>query len=264
MRRIIGVLAAAWLLAACGTARNGPTTTLGSGVPMLTVVSEGGFVPLETIVGRGPRAVLMADGRLFFEGPSPAIFPGPMLTPSQVARLDDDTMRQIRRLVDRIGFSDLTEVRDTSAAGRVADATTEVVTYRDGRGAHVVAVYALGIAESGDPRVRLLAELVELLDDLAMSEPSEPAPVERMVVHVTEGAAPNPDFPDVRPWPLPLDPASLHDDRFPGWRCTTVTGDDLDRLLRIFSDASQATVWDRDGTTYRIVARPLLLGEAGC
>ncbi len=265
MKRTIAVtLALVALISACALPTGGrPTTTPPPGAPMLTVTSEGGFVPVEYLVGRGPRYVLLADGRLIFEGPVPTIYPGPMLAPSLVVRIDDATMGRIRRLVDEIGFPGFSELRNDDAADRVADATTEVVTYRDATGPHVFAVYALGLVEPNDRRVELLTELLEVLDEAAAAGDAEPFPVDRLLVHVAEGAA-DPEFPDVRPWPLPQRPAEVGPVEPSGWACTVYEGPTAAELVDVFSAATQVTVWEEAGSTYRILARALLPGEAGC
>jgi len=258
---MLALVVPAVVAAACAVPSAG-TGTVPPGTPILTVTAEGGFAPVVYLLNRGPRYVLMADGRLFAAGPSPAIHPGPMVPPYVVARVDAETMGEIRAAVEEIGFPRFDELRDTEAADRVADATTEVVTYRDAAGSHVFAVYALGIGDQTDPRVTRLADLLALLDDAASGD-AEPMVVDRLVVHVVAGS-PDPEFPDVRPWPLPRRPDELTVDSATGWACAVYDGEDATALLAVFSPATRATVWQLGGSTYRILARPLLPGETGC
>lgn len=69
-----GLLAVTLVLSACGAGEPG---TMPSDVPpddvILTVTDEGGFAPVELILGRHPRFVLQADGRLYTPGLVPAM-----------------------------------------------------------------------------------------------------------------------------------------------------------------------------------------------
>ncbi|HHC08756.1 MAG TPA: hypothetical protein ENK55_08575 [Actinobacteria bacterium] len=263
MQRLLA-LAAAILLAGCAFPSDGrPSATLPADAPMLTVTSEGGFAPVEQLVGRGPRFVLMADGRLLFEEPAAAVDPAPMLTGYLVVQVDEATLRTIRRLVDEIGFPGFSELRNDDAADRVADATTEVVTYRDGDGDHVFAVYALGLVDPDDRRVELLRALLDLVEEAATSGEPEAAPVDHLVVHVAEVPA-DPELSDVRPWPLPEAPEELESIEPLGWRCATYDAATAAELVGVFTAATRATLWEEGDTTFRILARPLLPGEAGC
>ncbi|RMH76425.1 MAG: hypothetical protein D6683_10020, partial [Actinomyces sp.] len=170
---------------------------------VLTVTSEGGFVPVEFLVDRGPRLVLLADGRLIGYGPVPAIHPSPLLPNTIVTRLDEATLERVGELVDAVGFPDFTDKRDDSANSRVADATTEVVTWYDpDGGAHTYSVYALGLVPEDRPDdVAALAELVDLLSSsLYGAADAEPWVGDTLLVTAGPGQ-PDPDFPDTRPWP---------------------------------------------------------------
>src|SRR3970040_1350886 len=54
--------------------------------------------------GRGPTYTLLADGRLIFDGPVIAIYPGPLLPNYQIARLGEEQLDEILALVERIGL----------------------------------------------------------------------------------------------------------------------------------------------------------------
>lgn len=266
MRNITAGVALLAAVASACTAPSGSGTTTTVVPPdavVLTVAWEGGFVPVEFLVGRGPRYVLLADGRLVLEGPVPTIYPGPLLPSYVVTRLDEATMERVGELVDEIGFAGFDELRNTDAAARVADAATDVVTWFDANGPHVFAVYALGLVETSDPRVASLAELVRTLERAASSGESEPYEGDRLIVHVAAGAG-DPEFPDTRPWPLPDPPGALGPTDFDGWECAVYEGEEAQRLIHLFSDATQVTTWTHDGVEHRILARPLLPGETGC
>lgn len=265
MKKLTILLAGIIIVSACAAPSDsaGSTTSVPPGTVILTVTAEGGFVPVEFLVNRGPRYVLTADGHLYFEGPYPTIYPGPMLSPYVVTQLDEATVDQILALVSEIGFPEFNEVRNTEAANRVADATTTIVTFSDVNGAHTFAVYALGIGEQSDPRVPMLSKLVRRLGDAGSSGDLESYPGDRLMVHVVAGGG-NPDFPDLRPWPLPEPPDQLSATNFQGWRCAVYEGDTASSLVTTFSTATQATTWTNAGTEYVILARALLPGETGC
>ncbi len=256
-----------------GTSPTASTTVPGDGTGgrdpdevVLTVTREGGFVPVEFLVDRGPHLVLLGDGRLIGYGPTPAIHPAPLLPELVVTRLDPATLEQVDELVDTVGFADFDHRRDDTLARRVADATTEVVTWYDpDGGTHTYSVYALGLADEGpSDEVRALAELVDLLaTTLLDARDTEPWSGDGLVVFATP-APPDPDFADTRPWPLPDPPDALDPTPVADWSCTTYTGADAESLLDTFADATNVTTWEHEGVTWRLKARPLLPGETGC
>lgn len=276
-RNAVLLTALAIVVAACGgddgsatTAIPGhpdttPTTdTDGTGDVLLMVTSEGGFVPVEFNLERMPRHVLTDDGTLYYQGPVPAIFPGPLLPNVQVTSVDAATLDEIMLLVEELGLPDIDERIDDSAADTVADATTEVITYFDENGSHRLGIYALGLTEVGDSTDRVLAaELIEVLD-AAAGNPSRAYEPERL--QVAAGPAIRFDEPagTVEPWPLDIAfsdmPAWTMD-----WRCIEITGAaEVAELFTIFSDANQATMWDTGEAEVSIKARPLLPGESAC
>ncbi len=260
--RTVILLAASLALAACG-GRGTVEPPPDPEAVVLQVTSEGGFVPVELLVNRPPRFTLTAGGELIFEGPSPAIYPGPLLTELRVAAVDSATMDRILGLVEAIGLPDFEAEANLEAADRVADATTEVVTFFDASGGeHRFAVYALGIVETSDRRVRRFQELVDLLDEVTSTAETRPYEGEALVVFVGPGDGAG-ELGAVRPWPLPDDVGSMVE-RPGGWRCRVYRGEERRRLLALFADADQATRWEADGRRYLIVARPVVPGEDPC
>ncbi len=265
MRTFVAFLAAfALMTAACG---GGVGSRLfdDPDAPVLQVRSEGGFAPAMFLLNRAPRYALTAGGDLIFEGPGPGAFPGPMLIGLQATRVDAVTMEQILEVVDAMGLAGIDFEANTEASSRVADATTEVVTFFDAEGRpHRFSVYALGLVSSSDPRVARFEELAALLEEVAASGTAVPYVGQRLQVWVgpAEGSAERP-VADVRDWPLP----EAFDDLVPvfaGWRCTTYEGAERDRLVELFSDATQATRWRSGDAEYTMLARPLVPGEEPC
>lgn len=211
---------------------------------------------------------LLADGRLIHEGPVIAIYPGPLLPNYQVTRISDEQMARILALVEEIGLPDMDREIDDSASSRVADATTEAITYWDGKGEHTYAVYALGIDLDGEPRpaTRAFSDLLALFGDLTAGEatPYEPKRV-RIVAgpgHISE------EHEDTRDWPLEDEDLSAWETLPNGWLCETVEPS----VLGAFTDATQATVWRfipedptlGDTELYKLLVRPLHPGEPDC
>lgn len=245
------------------TAGDSPQETADSDV-LLTVTFEGGLVPVEFNLDRMPRYVLLADGTLMYQGPIPAIYPGPLLPDVQVAEVPAAHMDELHQLVEELGLPEIDEFIDASSAEIVADAATDFITYYDKNGTHRLGIYALGITDRGGSTERILAsELIEILDEIATTEPSRPYATERLQV----AAGPALEFEEatagVQPWPLEVDFADMPEWAM-GWRCLAVEGDEVERLLEVFSGANQATRWDSGEEELTIKARPLLPGEDAC
>lgn len=263
---LTSLLVVAVLVAACGTGETAGTT--GPMQPddvILTVHEEGGFAPVEMLLGRHPRLVLQAGGRIYMPGAVPAIYPGPMLTPIFVGTVDQETMDEIMRLVREAGLPEIDRMEDVSANDQVADATTTVITYFDGTDEHVLSVYALGFASEGNSRLEVALDLVETLDRAAADVPDaeEYRPTRVEIRTGDRLSLPDPEFRNTRPWPLDVAPVDMPAGEY-GWSCVVVEGPPATDLLAIFADANQATVWDHQGTEYPLIARGLMPGEPGC
>ena len=81
---------AALTLAACGGGGDGAALPPDPDAPVIQVRSEGGFTTPEMNLGRGPSYTLLGDGRLIYEGPVIAIYPGPLLPNYQMTQLTED------------------------------------------------------------------------------------------------------------------------------------------------------------------------------
>lgn len=261
-----GLIATAFVLSACGAGEPGtmPDTTQPD-VVILTVSDEGGFAPVESLLGRHPRYVLQADGRLYTPGAVPAIYPGPMLTPIFVGTVDDETMGEIMTLIREADLPDIDRVDDTTATNHVADATTTVITYFDGTTEHTLSVYALGIASDESATAQAAANLVRALDEAAagLSDATEYQPTKVEIRTSDQMALPDAEFRNTEPWPLGVSPADMPETAH-GWRCVVVEGPPAGDLLEVFADANSATVWEYEGTEHALIARGLMPGEPGC
>lgn len=230
----------------------------------LQVTEEGGFAPIEFLLNRPPTYTAYEDGGLFSPAPTAAIFPGPMLPAFQFVNIGDEGVAEILALVDEMGLPEIEMEVNSEATARVADATTTVVTFRDESGDHVYGVYALGLTdEFSTPRDEALMDLLELLgrliaegDDPQIHEP------DTLVINVREAEF-EPEIQDTRPWPLSVAPDELDGD-IVGFSCAVLEDEDAAEALAAFSEATQVTLWDYQGTEYQILSRPLLPGEVGC
>jgi hypothetical protein len=59
---------------------------------VLSIVSEGGFVPVERALGRLPTMVVYEDGTIVQPGPVPEIYPGSLLKPLEAGRLAESEL----------------------------------------------------------------------------------------------------------------------------------------------------------------------------
>jgi len=233
---------------------------------IIQIRSEGGFAPVEVVLGRGPTYTILGDGRIILQGPIPEIYPGPLLPNYQVGRLSEEDMGSIMDYVAEMGLPGITEEADDSATQYVADAITEVVTFWDSNGPHVYSVYALGIEPNpSNPKTAAFAKMLDFISRKAIE--IETSPYEPDTVQVIAGASmllPDPQFEDVRPWPLEDDLdqwAELPN----GWLCSTQGPD----VLTLFEDATQLTEWLHpnpmmDAPPFVLLVRPLLPGEDSC
>ena len=258
-----GLLLVAVTISACAIDAGGIDLPGKDDSPVLQVQSEGGFAPVEFVLGRGPRYTLLADGRLISEGPVIAIFPGPLVPNYQVVSISDDQMRSVLEAVDRMGLPEMTNEMDDSAASRVADATTEVVTYWDDAGVHRYSVYALGIDIDVPRRAETQAfgDLLNLLDQLVASG-NDPGPYVADQVQYVAGPGFADLSSDLREWPLANSDFSGWKTLPNGWMCQVQPG----TVPAVFDDATVETQWahPETGEPMKLLVRPRLPGEEIC
>jgi hypothetical protein len=275
-RTIITIILLALLAAACGTDEGADTTVTtqppgttaapdGPARMLLMVSNEGGFVPLEIALNQAPSYTLLTDGTLIFQGPVPAIFPGPLLPNFQQVKLSADQMDDIQVLIDAIGLSEFTDYVNDDANNFVADANTTVATYVDDAGvAHRMSVYALGIQQEMPDELANLMLLTEKLDSFTYEGPAgEPFVSDRFIVRILEGGSFDPQFEDVRPWEFGFEPGPVPI-QMPDVPCQVLDGEAATAARAMLGDASQVTQWEHATGTFTVVARDLLPGEGGC
>ena len=264
------MLSATLTISACGAGADpGLDPANESDAPVIQITSEGGFAPVEMILNRGPRYTLTADRRLIYEGPTTMEFPGRLIPNYQVATISDQQMRLVLELVDEIGLPEIEREIDDTAASRVADATTEVVTYWDETGQHTYGVYALGIDldEPEPPATEAFGRLMSLMGELVAGD-AEPYVPEQVRIVAGPGFV-HEDFEDIRDWPLPDEDLSDWETLPNGWLCKAFDPG----VLSTFEDATQVTVWRwvpgddptlADAEFLDLLVRPLHPGEPDC
>jgi hypothetical protein len=257
------------LLTACGTQTKLESTLKlndDPGSALLIVRDEGGFVPIDFQVRQGPRLVLLRDGSLITPGPQIEIFPGPLVPNYQKTVLDEDMQLFVLEELDALDFDAIQNETNDEATNSVADAPTTVTTFFNQDGAHVFSVYALGIGtQVSDGRIPILANLVQRLSDVGFSQASEPYVSDSIQVMAGVSQFPtDPQFANVRPWPLPDSFDQMRQNTEFGWRCDAYRGEIASGILTEMTQGNQATTWEENGVEYSMAVRPLFPGEEPC
>jgi hypothetical protein len=230
------------------------------------VEQTGGFVTPTTIAARLPMVSVYADGRVFTEGPVPAIYPGPALPNVQVGEIDG---AEVQALVDRALDAGVAESGDLGTPS-VADAPSTRFTVVTTQETHVREVYALweGSEDSGltDDQTAARRELSDLLT--ALTEPAaNSTPYEPEAVALVASPWGDPGDGLVQPemsWPGPALPGQPTGGP-PDVTCVTAGGAEAQAVLAAARDANAATPWvTGDGTRWSVAFRPLLPDETGC
>lgn len=264
---IIGALA----LSACGSGEVLDQPDVSKSSVLFQVSSEGGFVPVEWNLGRGPTFTLTDDRRLVFPGVTTLEYPGKLIPNYQVGHLSDEQFAEVRRLLDEMDLGSVTDEHDGSVVN-VADASTEVIRYWDDEGVHRYSVYALGITdEPRSERTAAFSELFEYLHEISATiDAEEYQPQQIRVVAGPDYEGQDPQFIDIRAWPLEgenpedwAEFATIAEDQV--WTCKVFEGS----VAETFSEATQATRWmhpteSGDAQNFNLLVRPLHPGEEGC
>ncbi len=249
-----------------------PTVPGGDDALVLRVSSAGGFVPPSMLVGRLPQTSVYADGRVIFNGPVPASYPGPALPNLQWGTISPAALQQ---LIDMAVTAGVTQGADFGHPG-VADAPTTEVTVRTPAGERTVGAVALREAQPDDPqltkaqqqaRTKLRAfvdELDVLSTKLMTSEPQQYRP-ERIAALVQPYTEPDgqPGRPLTVEWPGPALPGEPLSPELK-LTCITATGEQRDAVLAAAKSATAITPWEWANNAWSVVLRPLLPDEAGC
>lgn len=257
-------------LGACGSSDVLDPPDVQSDEALIQISSEGGFVPVEFNINNGPTFTVTRSGQFIFPGAQTLEYPGPLLPATLEGQLDDDENAKIVALVEEMGISEMDEEADDTVTN-VADASTGVIKYWDESGVHKYSVYALGISDQHTAKATIaFAELFDYLHQLSGSVEGTPyAPEQVRVVSSADYAGPDPNFVDIRPWPLagenPDEWKQIAEVGEQVWTCKTFEVSVTDAL----GDATQVTVWNHpsesaDAQNFRLYVRPIHPGEEDC
>ena len=239
---------------------------------VLRVSSAGGFVPPSAIVGRLPETSVYADGRVIFDGPVRAIYPGPALPNVQWGTISPATLQQ---LIDKAVAAGVKQGADFGQPG-VADAPTTEVTVQTAAGKQTAGAVALREARPDDPQLSkaqqqartklrtFVDELQGLTTKLMSSAPQQYKPeiLAAIVQPYTEPEG-QPGRPLTMEWPGPALPGEKLSPNLE-LTCAAVTGAQLDAVLAAAKDATANTPWVSAGKSWSVQLRPLLPEETGC
>ena len=255
-----------------GTTPRGPTPPVvppsappialpdGEDTVWLQVEQDPGYFLLEYFIGRAPLFQLTVGRDLYFEGPTPSIFPGYLLPNLRQARLNEVAFARIHAAAAELRLSEIEAEVITDLADLVADAPTTTVIQWDRTGEHRLSVYALYFDDHTDPRVPLVHALVDALGDASDFLGSEEWRGDRLQVWALRSEPfRDPDFATEEPWPLADPPRP--DDRA---ECRVFEGAEMARLLAVFRPANHGYRWVHEGNHYTLSPRPLFPGEEGC
>lgn len=274
--------ASLFLLVACaqeggdGTPRADTPADRDPDTVALRVEYTGGFTTPGDSVGRLPIVTVYGDGRAIFQGPQPAIYPGPALPNLQVIKISS---ADVDKLVDRaldagVGTAkDLGQppVADAPTTRFVVDtaggpATTEVYALQDdpGEGSGLTADQVAARGKLRD----LLTAVADLNSTLGVPPGSEEQYKPSVLAAIASPyVAPDPatigkEQPTVD-WPGPALPgASIGGGLDTG--CVTVTGTEAADVLAAAAKANAATPWNSEGRKWTVIIRPLLPDEKDC
>ncbi len=283
MKIKVAALIAFLLLAACTTS----TSEKDSGVKdidyptdpnalILRIGQEGGFVPVQFNLTRLPDLSLYGDGRLIAQGPQILIFPGPALPNILVRTVSAEGVKAIVQEAAKAGLTG-PDRNYRAAADRVTDMPDTVFTLTTDS-THESTVYGFGSGEdlkAGSQEeiraVKALHTFQERLTDLGWLPegsigPEEPYDPAEMRIFVSEPVQPEAGLEQTPvAWPLAQPLAEFGAPVLPeGFKCGTVAGDDLAKVLDLAKNANQQTPWESEGVKYGLSLRPLLSDESGC
>jgi hypothetical protein len=222
----------------------------------------GGYVPAEVAFGTVPALVITGDGRAIVPGAVPAIYPGPLVTPLIQRSITPGGIQAVLQAADAAGLLAPPPSYDSPASTGVADAPTTEVVLVAGGSRFLHRAYALPEAALDTPARRTLAEFVDqalALDALAGSAnlgPEQPYEPQSFAIRASaDPTEPDELEPSIVPWSEPAVDLSTATD------CAVVESLAVAAALRT---ATQLTWFTQNGTTYSVMARPVLSGDKGC
>jgi hypothetical protein len=272
MRRATRTIAfaAALIVAACGSGETVSPPDDPVDGPLIQVSSEGGFVPVEFNIARGPTFTVTREKQFIFPGVTTLEYPGALIPAVFSGHLTDEQYDRIVELIQEMGIEDMEHEVDNSVTN-VADASTEVIKYWDAEGVHKYSVYALGSSvQPQSDATAAFGELFSYLHQLSGTVGATPyEPEKYRVVASPSYAEQDPNFIDIRTWPFdgedPYQWSELTTVGDQTWNCEAFEP----AAIAPLSDATQATLWmdpaeSGDAQNIQLLVRPLHPGEEPC
>lgn len=285
LARLTALLVVALVATACSAAGGAPSGSpsakpLDSDQVVFRVSWEGGFVPVEAILGRLPTIVVYGDGRVITQGPQLAIYPGPLMPNLQEHTL---SAAALDRLIELARANDLLKTIHYDFVG-IADAPDTVLEINLDGQAYRVSAYALGEAgldtdaSSGlDPAViegrAALRSFIDALTAIPASDfvdEEHAFDITALRIYASKAViVPDSELPGEQPaidWPLgDLATAGFPEPNSPlSARCVPIKGDDLAKVLPNLQQANALQTFESNGELYSLIVRPLLPGDADC
>jgi hypothetical protein len=249
-----------------------------SAAVVLRVEFVGGFVTPEMLTGRLPLASVHADGRVFVEGPVPAIYPGFAWPNVQVVDVGRDGVQELAAAALAAGVAET----DDLGTPPLADVPSTRFTLVTPEGTYVRDVYGLtetagmpdaGLTPTQESARQELRDLFARLTDQGLPEAGDEPPVSYAPTAVAGVVRPwiasEEDIaqglvPEPVPWPGPELPGTPLGP-LPDLTCVTVTGAEATAVREAAGEANMLTPWvSADGRRWSVTFRPLLPDESGC
>jgi hypothetical protein len=237
---------------------------------------EGGFVMPETLLGRLPLVVVYADGRVITQGPTLAIYPGPLMPNLQEHTL---SAAALDRLIELAREKELLKTVHYDFPG-IADAADTVLEINLDGNSYRVSAYALaeaandtGLDAAAAEGRAALRDFVDALTGIPTADfvdtEHEFVPTGLRIYASPAVVVPNSELPGEQPaidWPLEdLATAGEAVENSPiGVRCQVVEGEDLATVLPLLQASNSLQTFKSSDELYSFTVRPLLPGESGC
>ena len=239
---------------------------------VLSYAEVGGFTTREFAFQNPPVLLVTGDGRVITPAAVTAVFPGPLVAPLQIQSITEEGIQALLAAADDAGLLREVDYAD-DAEQLIADASTAQVEIAADGETWVHSAYALGIdslpAAAGDgaelsPDRAALQDFVESLADLGTlvgaenlgeQEIYEPSAYQLLAFPVDDPSAFERDGiePTLLDWPTDAG-VSLADAE----SCVEV---DADMVGPVLTGADELTLFADDGTTYQVLARPVIPGR---
>jgi hypothetical protein len=225
---------------------------------------EGGLVPVGVAFVNTPAMLVSGDGRVYTEGVTAAIFPGPLLPTIVVRSISENGVQNLLAIVKRAGL--LAPPPDYSGGASVSDAPNTVLTINAGGGDFVHSAYALGADTPESPDRKKLLEAVTAVADLEIAAGDgnlgDNAPFQPTVYRLQARAIDPSELTSQDVAPTVVDWPSATTFALAG--ATTCATVDAVGVGTMFTDAKQNTYFRDAGVVYQLAVAGVLPGDPPC